>query len=170
MNSQQQRIETVVDGTVSDHCDFFNHLLIGKKNVAIEIDGVETRDDHDNHHQELPSLCKRHLVTSVQDEVHPRKSLAAYMELVDAAQRIRAAFRAQTEKEIKEFKFFNQDNESRKRVAAIKIQHAFHKYKARKMADAATRIQRTFRAKKIRKNQQTVKFVFSQKSQLCNSE
>jgi len=91
--------------------------------------------------------------------VDPRNSLAAYVEFVDAAQRIRAAFREHTEKEIKEFKFFNQEAEARKRVAAIKIQHAFHNYKVRKMTEAATRIQRTFRAKKSHKNQHVTKCV-----------
>lgn len=108
----------------------------------------------------------RHLVTSAPDEVHPRNSFAAYVEFVDAAQRIRAAFREHTEKEIKEFKFFNQEAEARKRVAAIKIQHAFHNYnKARKMTEAATRIQRTFRARKSNKNQHVTKSVCSHKSQ-----
>lgn len=90
-------------------------------------------------------------MTSAPEEVHPRNSLAAYVEFVDAAKRIRAAYREHTEEEIKEFNFFNQEAEARKRVAAIMIQHAFHNYKARKMTQAATRIQRTFRARKLRK-------------------
>ncbi|XP_004490666.2 uncharacterized protein [Cicer arietinum] len=139
----QQRIKDV-GATVSDH-------------VEIEIEGVEIRGEHrsnseyKNQHQELPSLRKRHFVTSAPEEVHPRNSLAAYVEFVDAAKRIRAAYREHTEEEIKEFNFFNQEAEARKRVAAIMIQHAFHNYKARKMTQAATRIQRTFRARKLRK-------------------
>ncbi|CAK8539575.1 unnamed protein product [Lathyrus sativus] len=129
LDSQQEGVGTV-DATVSDH-------------VAIEIDGAAN--------QELTSLRKRHLVTCARDEMHPRKSLAAYDEFVDVAQRIRAAFREHTEKEIKEFQFFSQENEARKRVAAIKIQRAFHNYKARKKTKAAIRIQRTFRAGNVGK-------------------
>ena len=58
----------------------------------------------------------RHLVTSAPNKVHRRNCLAAYMEFVDAAQRIRATFREHAEKEIKEFKLFNQGAEARKRV------------------------------------------------------
>lgn len=72
--------------------------------------------------------------------LYPKNSVAAYVELSQAAKRIRVA----TTK-------IKQEAEACKIVAAMKIQHAFHNYKVRKMNEAATRIQRTYRTRKIRR-------------------
>lgn len=82
--------------------------------------------------------------------MYPRNAVAAYKKSADAARRLLAAFREHDKlKEKKELQFFNPGAEAREIVATMKITHGFHK--AKNMSEAATRIQRTFRRWKIRK-------------------
>jgi len=64
---------------------------------------------------------------------------------------IQAEIRELILKEFDEFHFSDPEAEARKRVAGLKIQYGFRNYKTRKMVVAATHIQHSFHARKIRK-------------------
>ncbi|RDY07257.1 Calmodulin-binding transcription activator 5, partial [Mucuna pruriens] len=142
--------------------DSQQEIATATNHVAIEIDianSLETganigtnnafQSEYNNiHRRELPSLRKRHFVTTVPDKVYLKN---ANRRSADDAMCIQAEFREHILKELTEFQFSDPEAEARKIVAAMKIQHAFRNYKTRKMAVAATRIQHTFRARKIRK-------------------
>ncbi|KAK9139203.1 hypothetical protein Scep_008884 [Stephania cephalantha] len=81
-----------------------------------------------------------------------KDSLVAYRTAADAAARIQDAFRVNSlRKRTKAAEALNPEAEARSIVAALKIQHAFRNYEARKRMAAAARIQYRFRSWKIRK-------------------
>ncbi|XAR57019.1 hypothetical protein NMG60_11025017 [Bertholletia excelsa] len=87
-----------------------------------------------------------------EDELYLKDTLAAYRTAADAAARIHAAFRENSLKQrTKAIQFSSPEDEARNIIAAMKIQHAFRSYEARKKMAAAARIQLRFRSWKIRK-------------------
>ncbi|KAJ1407722.1 P-loop containing nucleoside triphosphate hydrolase [Sesbania bispinosa] len=87
-----------------------------------------------------------------EDQLYLKDTLAAYRITAEAAARIQAAFREHSLKlRSKAIEFCNPEEEARKIVAAMKIQHAFRSYETRKMMTAAARIQHRFRTWKYRR-------------------
>lgn len=88
-----------------------------------------------------------------EEELVLKDTLAAYRTAAGAAARIQAAFREHSYKvRTQAVKSSNPETEARNIVAAMKIQHAFRNYEARKKINAAARIQHKFRSWKIRKD------------------
>ena len=87
-----------------------------------------------------------------EDQLYMKDTLAAYRTTAQAAARIQAAFREHSLKlQAKAVELSCPEDEARKIVAAMKIQHAFRNFETRKMMKAVARIQYTFRTWKIRK-------------------
>ncbi|KAK6930251.1 IQ motif, EF-hand binding site [Dillenia turbinata] len=86
------------------------------------------------------------------EELYLKDSLAAFRTAADAAARIQAAFREHSFKlRSKAVEDTNTELEARNIIAAMKIQHAFRNYEARKKMAAAARIQYRFRTWKMRR-------------------
>lgn len=86
-----------------------------------------------------------------EDEIYLKDTLAAYRTAADAAARIQAAFRENSLKlKAKAVQYSTPEAEARGIIAALKIQHAFRNYDARKKIKAAARIQYRFRTWKMR--------------------
>ncbi|XP_052207150.1 calmodulin-binding transcription activator 5-like isoform X2 [Diospyros lotus] len=87
-----------------------------------------------------------------EEEIYLKDTLTAYRTAADAAARIQAAFREHSFKmRAKEVQSSNPENEARNIIAAMKIQHAFRNYGARKKMTAAAQIQHRFRTWKTRR-------------------
>ncbi|KAE8731029.1 Calmodulin-binding transcription activator 6 [Hibiscus syriacus] len=87
-----------------------------------------------------------------EDELYLKESLAAYRTAADAAARIQNAFRVHSLKiRTKIIESSTPEDEARHIVAALKIQHAFRNYEAKRQMAAAARIQYRFRTWKMRK-------------------
>lgn len=87
-----------------------------------------------------------------EEELYLKDTLAAYRTAADAAARIQTAFREHSFKlRSKAVESSTQEIEARNIIAAMKIQHAFRNYEARKRMAAAARIQYRFRTWKMRK-------------------
>ncbi|KAF7837744.1 calmodulin-binding transcription activator 5-like isoform X1 [Senna tora] len=87
-----------------------------------------------------------------EDQVYLKETLAAYRTTAEAAARIQVAFREHSLKlRAKAVQLLSPEDEARRIVAAMKIQHAFRNYETRRMMAAAAHIQHTFRTWKIRK-------------------
>ncbi|XWS14166.1 hypothetical protein CRYUN_Cryun36dG0100400 [Craigia yunnanensis] len=88
-----------------------------------------------------------------EDELYLKETLAAYRTAADAAGRIQTAFRVHSLKvRTKAVESSNPEDEARNIVAALKIQHAFRNYEAKKKMAAAASIQYRFRTWKMRKD------------------
>ncbi|CAA3031818.1 calmodulin-binding transcription activator 5 isoform X4 [Olea europaea subsp. europaea] len=88
-----------------------------------------------------------------EEELYLKDTLAAYRTAADAAARIQSAFREHSFKlRTKEVQSSNPEIEARNIVAAMKIQHAFRNFDARKKITAAAQIQCRFRTWKMRKD------------------
>ncbi|XVE82240.1 hypothetical protein DITRI_Ditri15bG0132100 [Diplodiscus trichospermus] len=88
-----------------------------------------------------------------EDELYLKESLAAYRTAADAAARIQTAFREHSLKiQTKAIESSSPEDEARNIVAALKIQHAFRNYEAKKKMAAAAHIQYRFRTWKMRRD------------------
>ncbi|KAK8671197.1 hypothetical protein V6N13_037802 [Hibiscus sabdariffa] len=93
------------------------------------------------------------LVNLNEDELYLRETLAAYRTAADAAARIHNAFRVHSfNVRAKAVESQNEEDEARSIIAAMKIQHAFRNYEAKRKMAAAARIQYRFRSWKMRKD------------------
>lgn len=88
-----------------------------------------------------------------EQEVCLKESLEAYRNAADAADRIQAAFRERTLKlQTEAAQLARPEIESSEIVAALRIQHAYHNHKRRRLMKAAARIQSFFRTWQTRKD------------------
>ncbi|KAM1723481.1 hypothetical protein COP2_022355 [Malus domestica] len=86
-----------------------------------------------------------------EEELYLKDTLAAYRTAADAAARIQAAFRENSLKQkTKAIQYSIPEAEARGIIAALKIQHAFRNYEAKKKIKAAAHIQYRFRTWKMR--------------------
>ncbi|KAK1319879.1 Calmodulin-binding transcription activator 5 [Acorus calamus] len=87
-----------------------------------------------------------------EDDLCLKDSLAAYRNAADAASRIQTAFRERMLKQqMKEIQLVEPEKEAQTIISAMRIQHAYRNYNARKRMAAAARIQHGFRTWKIRR-------------------
>ncbi|KAK7303708.1 hypothetical protein RJT34_14621 [Clitoria ternatea] len=86
-----------------------------------------------------------------EDQVYLKETLAAYRTAADAAARIQAAFREHSLKARYKSIQISPEDEARRIVAAMRIQHAFRNFETKKMMVAAGRIQHRFRTWKCRR-------------------
>ncbi|XP_024194126.1 calmodulin-binding transcription activator 5 [Rosa chinensis] len=95
--------------------------------------------------------CYQHSENLSEEDLYLNDTLTAYRTAADAAARIQAAFRENALKlKAKAVESYSPEDEARSIIAALKIQHAFRHYDARKKMAAAARIQYRFRTWKIR--------------------
>lgn len=88
-----------------------------------------------------------------EDQLYLKETLAAYRTAAQAASRIQSAFREHSLKlRFKAVEYSSPEDEARHIVAALKIQHAFRNYEAKKVMAAAARIQHRFRTWKYRRD------------------
>ncbi|KAK9672994.1 hypothetical protein RND81_12G139400 [Saponaria officinalis] len=87
-----------------------------------------------------------------EDEIYLKDTLTAYRTAADAAARIQVAFRERSLKQkAKDIEVDNSEAQARYIVSAMRIQHAFRNYEARKKMAAAAHIQHRFRTWKLRR-------------------
>ncbi|KAK4744555.1 hypothetical protein SAY87_010867 [Trapa incisa] len=98
-----------------------------------------------------PSLSENSTLT--EDEMYLKDTLAAYRTAAGAAARIQSAFRERSFKiRSKQVQFSNPEDDTKKIIAAMRIQHAFRNYELKKQMAAAARIQHRFWTWKLRRD------------------